>query len=118
MYTHTHTQPGLGVKVRELTGDMQLTRQEIAETQELYNAKYTAFFRRETENQIMFRQLSLEKPTKWFLNLANDQKDAESPAQKLKKYCDKYKDTPEWGTKYEKKEDAHKDMYDHFKKHL
>ncbi len=38
-------------------------RQEITETQELYNAKYTAFFKRETENQVMFRQLNLEKPT-------------------------------------------------------
>ena len=56
-------------------------RQEITETQELYNSKYTAFFKRETENQIMFRQLNLEKPTKWFMNLENDQKDAESPAQ-------------------------------------
>ena len=64
-------------------------RQEIAETQELYNAKYTAFFKRETQNQIMFRQLNLEKPTKWFMNLANDQKDAESPTLKLRKYCDK-----------------------------
>ena len=66
-------------------------RQEIAKTQELYNAKYTAFFKRETENQIMFRPLNLEKPTKWFMNLANDQKDTESPALKLRKYCEKYK---------------------------
>ena len=51
----------------------------------------------------MFRQLNLEKPTKWFMNLANDQKDAESPAQKLKKYCDEYKNTTEWGKKYEKR---------------
>ena len=90
-------------------------RQEIAETQELYNAKYTAFFKRETQNQIMFRQLNLEKPTKWFMNLANDQKDAESPTLKLRKYCDKYKNTPEWGKKFEEKEVAHNDMFDHFK---
>ena len=77
-------------------------RQEVAETKELYDAKYTAFFKRETENQIMFRRLNLEK---WFVNLANDQKDTESPAQKLKKYCDKYKNTTEWGKKYEKKEE-------------
>ena len=51
----------------------------------------------------MFRHLNLEKPTKWFLSLASDQKDAESPINKLKKYCDKYKDTPEWGRKYEKR---------------
>ena len=63
----------------------------------------------------MFRQLNLEKPTKWFMNLASDQKDAESPAIKLRKYCEKYKNTPEWGTKYENKEDAHNDMFDHFK---
>ena len=62
----------------------------------------------------MFRHLNLEKPTKWFLNLASDQKDAESPTNK-KKYCDKYKNTPEWERKYEKKEEVHEDMFNHFK---
>ena len=41
------------------------------------------------------------------MNLANDQKNAESPAQKLKKYCEKYENTAEWGKKYVNKEDAH-----------
>ena len=57
-------------------------RNEILETKELYDSKHTAYFKRETENQIMFRHLNLEKPTKWFLNLASDQKDAESPTKK------------------------------------
>ena len=74
-------------------------KKEILETKELYDSKHTAYCKRETENQMMFRHLNLEKPMKWFLNLASDQKDAESPTNKLKKYCDKYKNTPEWGRK-------------------
>ena len=53
----------------------------------------------------MFRQLNLEKPTKWFLNLSSDKQSTDSPSNKLKKYCDKYKDTNEWGKKYEKPEE-------------
>ena len=49
------------------------------------------------------------------LNLASDQKDTESPTNKLKKYYDKYKNTPKWGRKYEKKEEVHEDMFNHFK---
>ena len=48
-------------------------------------------------------QLNIEKPTKWFLNLASDKLSNDSPANKLRKYSDKYKNRAEWGKKYVKK---------------
>ena len=39
----------------------------------------------------MFRQMNLEKPTKWFLNLASDKKSMDSPSNKLEKNKKKYK---------------------------
>ena len=63
----------------------------------------------------MFKQLNLEKPTKWFLNLSSDKLSTDSPANKLRKYCDKYKNTDEWGKKYDKKEEMQTDLHNAFK---
>ena len=65
----------------------------------------------------MFKQLNLEKPTKWFLNLASDKLSTDSPANKLRIYCDKYKNTADWGKKYEKKEEMQTDLHDHLEDH-
>ena len=53
------------------------------------NTKYTTYSKKES----MFKQLNLEKPTNWFLNLASDKLSTDSPANKLRKHCDKYKNT-------------------------
>ena len=63
----------------------------------------------------MFRQLNLKKPTKLFLNLASDQRSTDSQTIKLKKYCKKYENTPEWVKKNDKKEDVQEDMFDYLK---
>ena len=64
----------------------------------------------------MFNQINLEKTTNWFLNLASDKMSTDTPANKLKKYCDKYKNTAEWGQKYGgEKEEMQDDLHDHFK---
>jgi hypothetical protein len=73
------------------------TRKELFEARELYNSKYEQFFKKEEAKTTMFKQLNLEKPSKWFLNLSSDKLSTESPSNKLRKYCDKYKDTDEWG---------------------
>ena len=91
------------------------TRKELLESKELYNSKYEAFFKREAAKTTMFKQLNLEKPTKWFLNLSSDKLSTDSPANKLRKYCDKYKDTNDWGKKYDKKEEMQTDLHDAFK---
>jgi len=39
--------------------------------------------------------MNLEKPTKWFMNLASDKKQMESPSNKLEKNNKKYTDTKE-----------------------
>jgi hypothetical protein len=90
-------------------------RLETLEAKEKYNAKYETYFKREAAKTSMFNQINIEKPTKWFLNLASDKMSSDSPTVKLKKYCDKYKDTEDWGKKYETKEEVHEDMYEHFK---
>ena len=63
----------------------------------------------------MFKQLNLEKPTKWFLNLSSGKQSTDSPSNKLRKYCDKYKDTDEWGKMYEKTEEMQNDLHDAFR---
>ena len=91
------------------------TRKELLEARELYNTKYEQFFKKEAAKTTMFKQLNLEKPTKWFLNLSSDKQSTESPSNKLRKYCDKYKDTDEWGKMCEKTEDMQADLHDAFK---
>ena len=81
------------------------TRREVLEAKELYNTKYTTYFKRDAAKTTMFKQLNLEKPMKWFLNLASVKLSTDSPANKLRKYCDKNKNTADWGKKYDKKED-------------
>jgi hypothetical protein len=39
--------------------------------------------------------MNLEKPTKWFMNLASDKKQMDSPSNKLEKNKKKYTDTQE-----------------------
>ena len=63
----------------------------------------------------MFRQLNLEKPTKWFLNLSSDKQSTDSQSNKLRKYCEKYKDTEEWGKMHEKTEEMQNDLHDAFR---
>ena len=91
-------------------------RKELLETRELYNTKYEQYFKKEAAKTTLFRQLNLEKPTKWFLNLSSDKQSTDSPSNKLRKYCDKYKDTDEWGKKYDKPEEMQNDLHDAFKK--
>ena len=59
----------------------------------------------------MFKQLNLEKTTKWFLNFASDKLLTENPANKLSKYFDKYQNP----ANYDKKEKMQTDLHDHFK---
>ena len=46
--------------------------------------------------------MNVEKPTKWFLNLASKQKTIESPSNKLKKNGKKYEDIKEVMTDVQK----------------
>ena len=62
------------------------SRIEALEAKELYNSKYTSYFKREAAKSSMFNQINLEKTTNWFLNLASDKMSTDSPANKLKKY--------------------------------
>ena len=76
-------------------------RKELLESKELYNtklSKYTTFFKREaakTSGSSIFQ--------------------ATNSLQTVRKYCNKYKDTDEWGKKYDKKEEMHTDLHDAFK---
>ena len=62
---------------------------------EAFQAEYNNYFRREAEKTTYFRHMNVEKPTKWFLNLANKQKSMESPTTKLRKNGAKYTGTEE-----------------------
>jgi hypothetical protein len=53
----------------EQTNDEE-TRNRTLEAREVFQSKYNNHFRREAEKTTMFRQMNLEKPTKWFSNLA------------------------------------------------
>ena len=57
----------------------EATRNRTLEAREEFQSKYQNHFRKEAEKTTMFRQMSLEKPTKWFLNLASDKKQMDSP---------------------------------------
>ena len=71
----------------------QGTRNRTIEAREECQSKYQNHFRKEAEKTTMFRQMNLEKPTKWFLNLASDKKQMDSPSNKLEKDKKKYTDT-------------------------
>ena len=47
------------------------------------NNKYTAYIKTEVENDNIFKQVNIEKPTKWFLNIAKAKKMNESPSNKI-----------------------------------
>ena len=55
----------------------------------------------------MLKQIKLGKRTMWFLNLESFKISTDSPANKLKKYYDKNKNTAEWGKKYEREKRGH-----------
>ena len=48
------------------------TRNRTLEAREEFQSKYQNQFRKEAEKTTMFRQMNLEKPTKWFLNMASE----------------------------------------------
>ena len=58
------------------------------EAREEFQSKYQNYFRKEAEKTPMFRQMYLEKPTKWFLNLSSDKKQMDSPSNKLEQNKD------------------------------
>ena len=71
------------------------TRARVLEAREAFQRQYTNHFKREAEKTTYFRQMNVEKPTKWLLNLASKQKTIESPSNKLKKNGKKYEDIKE-----------------------
>merc|ERR1712074_303721 len=75
----------------EQTND-QATRERMLEAREAFQTQYNNHFRREAEKTTYFHQMNLEKPTKWFLNLASKQKTIDSPTNKLRKNGKKYED--------------------------
>ena len=50
------------------------TRERMLEAKEAFQSEYNNHFRREAEKTTYFKQMNVEKPTKWFLNLASKQK--------------------------------------------
>ena len=75
--------------------DDEAARNKVLEAREAFQTQYTNHFKREAEKTTYFRTMNLEKPTKWFLNLASKQKTIESPSNKLKKNGKKYDDIKE-----------------------
>ena len=71
------------------------TRDLMLEAREAFQAEYNNYFRKEAEKTTYFRHMNVEKPTKWFLNLASKQKTMESPTTKLRKNGAKYTGTEE-----------------------
>ena len=67
------------------TTENQETRDRMLEAREAFNSKYQSHFKREAEKTTMFRQMNIEKPTKWFLNLATAKMTNDSPFNKLRK---------------------------------
>ena len=86
------------------------TRNRTLEAREEFQSKYQNHFRKEAEKTTMFRQMNIEKPTKWFMNLASDKKQMDSPSNKLEKNKKKYTDTNEL------LDDVHNFFEDIFKK--
>ena len=86
------------------------TRNRTLETREEFQSKYQNHFRKEAEKTTMFRHMNIEKPTKWFMNLASDKKQMDSPSNKLEKNKKKYTDTQEL------LDDVHNFFEDIFKK--
>ena len=62
----------------------------MLEAREAFQSEYNNHFKREAEKTTYFQQMNVEKPTKWFLNLASKQKTLDSPTNKLRKNGKKY----------------------------
>ena len=75
--------------------DDDATRDRVLEAREAFQSQYNHYFRREAEKTTYFKQMNLEKPTKWFLNMASKQQTSQSPSNKLKKNGKKYENTKE-----------------------
>ena len=73
----------------------EATRNRMLEAREAFQSQYSNHFRREAEKTTYFKQMNLEKPTKWFLNLASKQKTIDSPSNKLRKNGKKYENIKE-----------------------
>ena len=56
----------------------EATRNRMLEAREAFQSQHSNHFRREAVKTTYFKQMNLEKPTKWFLNLASKQKTIES----------------------------------------
>ena len=67
----------------------------MLEAREAFQSEYNNHFKREAEKTTYFQQMNVEKPTKWFLNLASKQKTMDSPTNKLRKDGKKYTSTKE-----------------------
>ena len=68
----------------EQTND-DATRDRVPEAREAFQTQYNNYFRRVAKKTTYFKQMNVEKPTKFILNLASKQKTIESPSNKLKK---------------------------------
>ena len=75
--------------------DDQNTRDRMLEAREAFNSKYHNHFKREADKTTLFNQMNIEKPTKWFMNLASEKMTNDSPFNKLKKNGKKYEDREE-----------------------
>jgi hypothetical protein len=73
----------------------EITRNRILEAREAFQSQYSKHFRREAEKTTYFKQMNLEKPTKWFLNMASKQKTIASPSNKLRQNGKKYENIDE-----------------------
>ena len=73
----------------------EATRNRMLEAREAFQSQYSNHFRREAEKTTYFKQMNLEKPTKWFLNLASKQQTIQSPSNKLRKNGKKYENIKE-----------------------
>ena len=65
--------------------DDPYTRDRMLEAREAFNFRYHNHFKREADKTTLFNQMNIEKPTKWFLNLASEKMTNDSPFNKLRK---------------------------------
>ena len=77
------------------TTEDQVTRDRMLEAREAFNSKYHNHFKREADKTTLFNQMNIEKPTKWFMNLASEKMTMDSPFNKLKKNGKKYENRDE-----------------------
>ena len=68
-----------------MNNELEQTEDDTTRERVAFQTQYNNHFKREAEKTTYFKQMNVEKPTKWFLNLASKQKTIESPSNKLKK---------------------------------